>query len=281
MAATIGGPAPLFRTLMRVNGCKFLLPIEGRAVMVRCVALALLFVGVPASAQQITASPDQLAASPLVTVQISEQLRSPPDEATLTAGTESRAPTASAALAANKVKTEHLVDAIKTAGITPKDIQTEGVSVGADYEYETVNGRGTRHLVGYVASNRISIKTRQIDRLVTLLDTLTAAGATNIYGPSFSISDPGPLRAEARKRAMARGEAEASEYARNAGFRGVQLLSVQEGVSYRATDIVFTGTRIQPVAAPPPPPPPPPGGGIEPGQIETGVTLTLNYRMVR
>jgi uncharacterized protein YggE len=250
--------------------------------MYRCVALALLCVAVPVSAQQISASPDQLAASPLVTVQISEQLRSPPDEATLTAGTESRAPTASAALAANKVKTEHLVDAIKAAGIAPKDIQTEGVSVGADYEYQTVNGRGQQHLVGYAARNSVRIKTRQIDRLVTLLDTLTAAGATNIYGPSFSISDPAPLRAEARKRAMARGEAEASEYARNAGFRAVQLLSVQEGVSYHAADIIVTGTRL---GAPPPPPPPPAperdGGGIEPGQIETGVTLTLNYRMVR
>jgi uncharacterized protein YggE len=250
--------------------------------MSRLVAFALLaFASVPVSAQQITASPDQLAASPLVTVQISEQLRSPPDEATLNAGTESRAPTAVAALAANKLKTEHLLDAIKGAGIPPKDVQTEGMSVSADYEYQTVNGRGVRHLAGYVASNTVSIKTRQIDRLVTLLDTLTAAGATNIYGPSFSIADPAPLRAEARKRAMARGEAEASEYARNAGFRGVQLLSVQEGVSYRATDIVVTGQNLPTVAAPAPPPPPPPAGGIAPGQIETGVTLTLEYRMVR
>jgi uncharacterized protein YggE len=248
--------------------------------MYRCVALALMLVGVPASAQGISASLDQLAASPLVTVQISEQLRSPPDEATLNAGTESRAPTASAALTANKLKTEHLLDAIKGAGIPAKDVQTEGVSVSADYEFETVNGRGTRRLVGYLASNTVRIKTRQIDRLVSLLDTLTAAGATNIYGPSFSIADPAPFRAEARKRAMARGEAEASEYARNAGFRGVQLLRVQEGVSYRATDIVVTGSRIQQAAAPPPPPPPP-GDGIEPGQIETGVTLTLEYRMVR
>lgn len=250
--------------------------------MVRSVALALLFVAVPASAQQISASPDQLAASPLVTVQISEQLRSPPDEATISAGTESRAPTASAALAANKVKTQQVLEAIKLAGIASKDVQTEGVSVGADYEFQTVNGRGEQHLVGYAARNTVRIKTRQIERLVSLLDTLTAAGATNIYGPSFSIADPAPLRAEARKRAMARGEAEASEYARNAGFRGVQLLSVQEGVSYRATDIVVTGSRIQPLlTVNTPPPPPPPAGGIEPGQIETGVTLTLQYRMVR
>jgi uncharacterized protein YggE len=251
--------------------------------MYRAAVLAFLLVGASASAEPISASMDQLAASPLVTVQISEQLRSPPDEATITAGTETRAPTASAALAEDKLKTKQLLQAVSAAGISAKDVQTEGVSVGADYEFENIDGHNSRHLVGYVARNTVRIKTRDIGRLVGLLDTLTAAGATNIYGPSFSIADPAPLRAEARKRAMARGEAEAAEYARNAGFKGVQLLSVQEGVSYRATDIVVSGSRIanNSVAVPAPPPPPPPGGTIEPGQIETGVSLSLNYRMVR
>lgn len=178
--------------------------------MYRCVALALVLVGVPAAAQQVTASPDQLAAAPLVTVQISEQLRSPPDEATITAGTESPAPTASAALANNKVKTKHLLDAIKGTGIAAKDVQTEGVSVGADYEFQTVNGRGEQHLVGYAARNTVHIKTRQIERLVSLLDTLTAAGATNIYGPSFSTADPArcvPKLANARWREARRKQA--------------------------------------------------------------------------
>jgi uncharacterized protein len=110
--------------------------------MYRCIMLGFLLIAAPASAQQVSASLDQLAATPLVTVQISEQLRSPPDEATLTAGTESRAPTASAALASNKLKTARLLEAIKAAGIASKDVQTEGVSVGADYQFETVNGRG-------------------------------------------------------------------------------------------------------------------------------------------
>jgi uncharacterized protein YggE len=252
--------------------------------MLRSLAFACLTViSVPVAAQNVPAATlDQLAATPVVTVHIAEQLRKPPDEATLRVGTESHANTATAALAANNEKTAKLLAGIKGAGIGSKDVQTQGVSLSADYAYDPpVNGRQNRRLAGYIARNSVQIKTRQIEQLTKLMDTLTAAGAREIYGPEFSIADPAPLRAEARRRAMARGEAEASEYARNAGFARVQLLSVEEGVSYHASDIVLTGNSIPPVAAPPPPPPAPERGSIEPGQIETGVSLTLQYRMQR
>jgi len=149
-----------------------------------------------------------------------------------------------------------------------------------DYRYEQSIGRGEQRMIGYAASNSVRIKTRRIDRLSSLLDALTAAGAVRVYGPSFDIADPLPLRREARKRAMVRGEAEASEYAANAGFNRVRLLAVEEGISSRATDIIVTGSRI---GGPPPPPPAPErdGGAIQPGQIETGVSLTLQNRMER
>jgi uncharacterized protein YggE len=244
------------------------------------VALISAISPVSLSAQSI-GTLQELAQTPVVTVRIQENLKMPPDEATLSVATRTNAPTASAALERNKVKTEQLVAAIRAAGIDSKDIQTEGVNISPDYRYETVNGRGEQRMVGYVAGNSVRIKTRRIDRLSSLLDALTAAGADQLYGPNFGIADPLPLRREARKRAMERGEAEAMEYARNAGFNRVRLLTVEEGVSYRATDIVVTGSRASAGPPPPPPPPAPERGGIEPGQIETGVQLTLQYRMER
>jgi uncharacterized protein len=248
--------------------------------LILIAAVAAIF---PASlSAQTIGTLQELAQTPVVTVRIQESLKSPPDEATLSVSTQSRAPTASAALERNKVKTEEMVAAIRAAGIADKDIQTEGVSINPDYRYEQVNGRGEQRMVGYVAGNSVRIKTRRIDRLSNLLDALTAAGADQLYGPNFGIADPLPIRREARKRAMVRGEAEAMEYARNAGFSHVRLLTVEEGVSYRATDIIVTGSRASAGGLPPPPPPPQPErGGIEPGQIESGVQLTLQYRMER
>jgi uncharacterized protein len=251
------------------------------------LGVALLFtaaISAPAAAQLLPgASINEMAATPLVRVNIAENLRTPPDEASLTAGTQTKAPTATAAVAANRVKTEKLLATIRGAGIRDRDIQTQGIQLSPDYRWDPVpNGQGRQTLVGYVAGNSVQIKTRDIGALTSLLDALTSAGADSIYGPTFAIADPAPLRREARGRAMARGEAEASEYARNNGFARVRLLSVEEGTSYRGTDIIVTGSRIANLSAPPPPPPPAPerdGGIVAPGQIETGVSLNLLYRM--
>jgi hypothetical protein len=226
-----------------------------------------------------------MASTPLVRVNIAESLRTPPDEATMTVGTQARASTATEAVAANKTKTEKLLASIRGAGIRERDIQTQGIQLQPDYRWDNEpGGRGHQTLIGYIANNSVRIKTRNIDKLTSLLDALTTAGADSVYGPNFTISDPAPLRREARVRAMARGLAEATEYARNNGYSKVRLLSVEEGTSYQGMDVILTGSRISPVAAPPPPPPPAPerdGGIVAPGQLETVVSLNLLYRMER
>ena len=248
---------------------------------------ALLMQPAMAAAQQAPAAGiAEMANTPLVRVNIAESLRTPPDEASMTVGTQAKAPTATAAVAANKSKTEKLLATIRAAGIRERDIQTQGIQLQPDYRWDNVpNGQGRQTLVGYIASNSVQIKTRNIDSLTSLLDALTTAGADTVYGPNFGISDPSPLRKEARVRAMARGKDEATEYARNNGYTSVRLLSVEEGSSYRGSDVIVTGSRIISPMAPPPPPPPAPerdGGGIvAPGQLETSVSLNLLYRMER
>ncbi|WP_162888122.1 SIMPL domain-containing protein [Sphingomonas mesophila] len=251
------------------------------------LALGAAFAAQPAAAQLLpTASIGEMANTPLVRVSISETLRTPPDEASLTVGTQAKAATATAAVAANKEKIERLLATIRAQGIRERDIQTQGYQLSPDYRYDREpNGSGRQRLIGYVASNSVVIKTRDISALTKLLDALTTAGADTVYGPNFAIGDPAPLRREARVRALQRGEAEALEYARNQGFARVRLLSVEEGTSYRGTDvIVVTGAQVRNISAPPPPPPAiaeSGGGVVAPGQLETGVALNLLYRMER
>lgn len=256
-------------------------------VMASALPVSLVLPAAVLAQQAPTASISEMASTPLVRVNIAESLRTPPDEASITVGTQAKAPTATAAVAANKLKTEKLLATIRASGIRERDIQTQGIQLQPDYRWDqpAPGSPGRQRLVGYIAGNSVQIKTRDIGKLTSLLDALTTAGADSVYGPNFAISDPAPLRKEARIRAMARGEAEATEYAHNNGFKSVRLLSVEEGTSYRGTDVIVTGMRVQNMSAPPPPPPPAAperdGGVVAPGQLETGVSLNLLYRMER
>jgi uncharacterized protein YggE len=261
----------------------------GKSLKAVVLSAAMMVPGVAMAQQAPTASIAEMANTPLVRVNIGESLRTPPDEATISVATQAKAPTATAAVAANKMKTEKLLAAIRAAGIRERDIQTQGIQLQPDYRWDppSPGGQGRQTLIGYMANNSVQIKTRNVDKLTSLLDALTTAGADSVYGPSFGISDTAPLKREARIRAMKRGEAEATEYARNNGYTSVRLLSVEEGTSYRGTDVLLSALGVSNL--PPPPPPPPPvsagerGGGdiVAPGQLETAVSLNLLYRMER
>jgi uncharacterized protein len=93
-----------------------------------------------------------------------------------------------------------------------------------------------------------------------------------------------PLRREARVRAVARGQAEVLEYARNNGDSSVRPLSVEKGVSYRGIEVVFTISGQQCIGASAATSASCPGAGWRcggAGQLETGVSLNLLYRMER
>jgi uncharacterized protein YggE len=81
-------------------------------------------------------------------------------------------------------------------------------------------------------SNTVRATTSKIADIGPLLDALVAAGGTNIDGPSFGMKDPDAQLVGARGTAIKAAEAKAQDYARLAGFRGVELVSISEGGSF-------------------------------------------------
>lgn len=214
------------------------------------------------------------ATNPVVELGIYEQVKVEPDIATIGAGVESMAPTAVEALRRNAAEMQRVVDLIKALGIEPRDIQTTQISLNAQYDYNQASGRPVFR--GYQASNQVSVTLRRIERTGEVLDALVSAGATNIYGPNFSIDDDTAAKAEARKRALERGLAQARDYARAAGYSDVRLLQVSETVLGQGGPIMRDAMKaISAEAAPQALAP------VEPGVVATGVSIQLTYEMVR
>jgi hypothetical protein len=125
---------------------------------------------------------------------------------------------------------------------------------------------------GYQASNRVSVKLRDIQRTGEVLDALVAAGATDLSGPDWSIDDDTAARAQARREAMETARAQALEYARAAGFSGIRLLEVSETIA-RQPPMPFVGAlraEAQDASTP-----------VQPGMVQAGVTVRVSYEMTR
>jgi hypothetical protein len=233
-------------------------------------AAAAFAVGLPTAVQAAEIHIE--AKNPVVELSVTEMVESAPDTATFSTGVENSAPTASAALRANSAQVAKVISQLKSLGIAEKDIQTSGISLSPEYEY--VQATQQNRFKGYRVSNQVSVKMRDITKLGTILDQVVASGATNINGPYFSIDDDSGVKKTARAAALANGKAQAESYARAAGFGGVRLLSVSEGLVGQPMPYVKTGNRMMAEAADASVP-------VQPGQVGTSVVLNLQYEMVR
>ena len=211
-----------------------------------------------------------MAQNPVIELSVSEQVDSAPDTATFSTGVETKAPTATQALRDNSVQARAVIDRLKSLGIAEKDIQTTGINLRADYDYDR-DSRENR-FIGYVASNQVSAKVRDLPKLGKILDALVSSGATNLNGPSFSISDDSKLKDVARERALANAKSRAMTYARAEGYSGVRVLSINESMSHQSDAPMM---RMEASAGSSDVPP------IAPGQVGTVVSLNITYEMTR
>ncbi len=235
-------------------------------------ALAMMAIAapaIPAAAAEVSIT----ATNPVVELGIYEQVEVEPDLVTIGAGVETEAPTAVEALRRNSAEMARVIELVKALGIDSRDIQTTRVSLNAQYDYDQEQRRQVFR--GYTASNQVSVKLRNIASTGEVLDALVSAGANTIYGPSFAIDDDTAAKAEARKRALERGQAQAEQYARAAGYTGVRLLQVSESITGQGGPVLRDAMKQVAMEASSAAPP------IESGLVSTGVSIQLTYEMVR
>ena len=148
-----------------------------------------------------------------------------PDMATVGAGVVTQAGTAGAALSANAQRMTATVAALKRAGVADRDIQTASLSLQPQYRYAD---NQPPVLTGYQASNRVSVRLRDLARAGAVIDALVAAGANQIDGPSFGIDKPEAALDEARTQALATARARAELYAKAAGLHVKRIVRISE-----------------------------------------------------
>ncbi|HEU0099956.1 MAG TPA: SIMPL domain-containing protein [Allosphingosinicella sp.] len=233
-------------------------------------ALALAGTAAGAAAQQvpIALAPGEV----LLNVEAGGEHRSRPDVMTITAGVVTTASSAREALAANSALANRLIDVVRSKGIEPRDVKTAELSVDPRLEElsDEDEDRGrTPRVLGYVATNKLELRLRDLNKAPDIVDALFAGGANSVQGPEFSLADPAPAERLARRAAVAAARLEADTYAEALGMRISRVLRVSERGRFDSDggDIIVTGSRI-------------PHTPVEPGELTTRITVWIDYAMV-
>jgi uncharacterized protein YggE len=185
-----------------------------------------------------------------------------PDMATLSIGVEVQAKTPGRALADNAERMTAVMARLKDAGVAERDLRTSQLGVWPVFSERNQPQR----IVGYRASNQLSIIVREINGLGKVLDQAVADGANRVNGPSFSIADPEPLLAAARDAAVSDAIAKAERYAAAAGVALGDVLSINESAG--GTPILPRQMRAEAMAASTP---------IATGESSVSASVTMTF----
>lgn len=236
--------------------------------------LALL-AATPALAQPVASGPVIAAGNTLLTVSAEGKTEQTPDLAVFNAGVTSQGKTAGEALAANSADMSRVIAALKKAGVADRDIQTSQLSLNPIYAQQRPLPDGSYDpmgpkIVGYQASNQVTVRQRDLKSFGKVIDTLVAAGANQVNGPSFQMDDPDVTADAARIDAMKKARARAELYARAAGLRVVRILSIAEGGGYAPPPMpVFAKAAMERDASAP----------VAPGEVTTSVSVTVMFEL--
>jgi uncharacterized protein len=165
------------------------------------------------------------AVEKLVTVAGEATVAVAPDTAMIRIGVTSQDKTAREAGEANAKQMTAVLAAIKDAGIAERDIQTSRLSLQPQYD---PNKAGTARLTGFQATNQVTVRIRDIDKLPTVLDRAIAAGANEMSGIEFVVSEQSKLLDQARDDAIADARRKAELYAKAAGAKLGHVVSITE-----------------------------------------------------
>jgi uncharacterized protein len=206
------------------------------------VAIGLVLSAAPALAQTSDAFP------PAISVTGEARISVAPDIAFVDAGVATDAKTAREASETNNAAMAKVLAALKAASIEARDIQTSRLSLQPQY---APNRSGPSPIAGYRASNRVTVRINDVNKVAAVIDTLVGAGANDIGNVAFEVAQASRLLDDAREKAVADARRKAEIYAKAAGVTLGAPLSISEESRPQP---VFRGKLAAPMAAAAPTP---------------------------
>jgi uncharacterized protein len=199
-----------------------------------------------------------------ITVTGTGTVQAPPDLATLMIGVTTQGEAAAVALSANSEAVDAVIARLTASGIEARDMQTSNLSINPNWS--NFDGSSTPTISGYVATNLLTVRVRDLDGLGTVLDAAVADGANTLNGLTFGLAKPEPALNEARKAAVADARAKAELLVTAAGMKLGRIVMITESGAWTDPQPMF---RDSAAGAPP----------VAGGELAMTANVTVQYEM--
>lgn len=180
-----------------------------------------------------SAHPNSIQPETTLNISAEGQVKREPDIAFITAGVQSEAKTASQAMKDNAAAMNGVFRALESANVAKKDLQTSNFSLQPRYDYSSRSNGQPPRLIGYTASNQLTVKVRDLDRLGQTMDALVDAGGNTFSGLQFALDDDRAAKDEARGIAMREAITRAELYAKASGYQVARIVTISESGGYQ------------------------------------------------
>jgi len=184
-----------------------------------------------------------------------------PDIAQATISVVTQSISAADAQQSNAATMAKVIQALMDAGVSKEDVKTIGYSLSPRYSYD-----GQQTLIGYECRNMIAVTTKNTSEIGKLIDVAVGAGANEVSGVFFIVSEEkrAQLMSDAIKKAVGDADAKAQAIA---SALGVTIT----GKSYASISPMYQpyGAIYEAKASEPTP--------IIPGQLQLTVTVQVDY----
>lgn len=202
----------MFKPMEHFKSPKFVLSLLGIATVTAIVIVAL-------AQKPFTNPPQQFNVSGEGKVAVS------PDIALVRVGVATQ-PKASAADAVkeNTFIMNRVMKVVTDAGVAREDIKTMNYTLNPQYEFPD----GKQRLLGYVVSQDVQLKIRDLTKVGDLIGAATSAGANQVNDIQFTLENPESARAEARAKAIEAAKTKAATIANAAGLDLKKLINFYE-----------------------------------------------------
>jgi uncharacterized protein len=232
----------------------------------------VLFGGPMAALAQPAVRAEGTLEPPTIMVNGHAEVAAAPDQAVVRLGAQVQADEASAAQQqVNTIMGKAIAD-LRKLGVPEEKIQTAELSIQPVYSQTNAARQEEPKIVGFRATNTLSITLDDIKLVGQVVDAGVAAGANQVEGIAFQLKDDSKQRQEALRQAVLEARAKANVMAEALGVKIEGIEQVVEG-GYMPRPMNYGGGMMMMAKAEAAPAP------VQPGQVKVEGNVTIRFRL--